>query len=146
MTKRLAYVRRYPASTVVTCHYWHASSGQWQRLDLDTPDWLAWLAQEKSFRYTDHLPDDPSPINFTVRPEKRGQHTYWQGWKTIRGQTTKKYLGKATKVPRPQLDAVGIWFAQQCQLLSPGAHNQQRYKVAVDLVWLAEGRVLVDCG
>lgn len=119
----------------------HAWGGEQARepleIKLESAAWFVWLEAESSFRFTVWQMAGES-LSFTVRPEKRGQRTYWQGWKTIRGQTLKKYIGPSAQLTKANLDAVGDWFYQQVQART--AENQERklYAAVVDLTWLVE--------
>lgn len=143
MPKLLSYVQSWAGQPGATLRYWIGQQ-QWVELALDSPDWFEWLAQAHSFRYTYYASDYREGVNFTVRAEKRGQRTYWQGWKTIAGQTTKKYLGPSTKLTQVKLDAAGAWFVQQVKANANRNQNGRLYAIAVDLIWLAE-RLLEGC-
>jgi len=88
---------------------WH--EGELQPIVVDSPAWFAWLAQEQSFRLV-YRADLGREVNLTIRPEKRGQRTYWQAWKTIKGRTHKKYLAPTATLTKAKLDAVGAWFLE----------------------------------
>lgn len=135
MPKRLPQAHSYLTRATATLRYWDSQQRQWIELDLDSVVWFTWLAQDRSFRYTYH-PRGEQAINFTVRPEKRGQRTYWQGWKTIAGQTIKKYLGVSAKLTQAKLDTVATWFAQQVK--TNRDQTMRLYAVVVDLIWLVE--------
>jgi len=142
MSKLLAYVYSGATQSEAILRYW--ADQQWRQLNLDSPAWFEWLAQEQSFRYTYHLRTYQAGVNFTVRAEKRGHRTYWQGWKTIAGQTTKKYLGASAKLTQAKLDEAGVWFDQQVAAKSKRNQNQRLYVITTDLIWLAE-RLLEGC-
>ncbi len=142
MPKLLAYVHSGATQSEAVLRYW--ADQQWLQLDLDSPAWFEWLAQERSFRYTYRLQTYQVGVNFTVRSEKRSQRTYWQSWKTISGQTTKKYLGTSSKLTRATLDEAGLWFGQQVAAKSDRSQNQRLYAITIDLIWLAE-RLLEGC-
>ena len=143
MPKLLAYVHSSTIQSEAVLRYWD-DQHQWLQLELDSPAWFQWLAQERSFRYIYRLRTYPEGINFTVRAEKRGQHTYWQSWKTIAGQTTKKYLGPSSKLTQAKLDEAGLWFVQQVTAKSDRNQNERLYAITTDLIWLVE-RLLEDC-
>ena len=65
-------------------------------------------------------------------------HTYWQGWKTIRGQTIKKYIAPSTKMTKAKLDAVGEWFYEQVEARTEVDQEMQLYAAVADLSWLVE--------
>lgn len=142
MSKLLVFVQSRATQSEAVLRYW--ADHQWHHLDLDTPAWFEWLTQERSFRYTYRRRVYQTGVNFTVRAEKRGQRTYWQGWKTIAGQTTKKYLGPSAKLTRVKLDEAALWFDQQVAAKSERNQNQSLYAIATDLLWLAE-RLLESC-
>ena len=142
MPKLLRYVDSRPSQSVALLRYW---DGRWIQLELDSPAWFEWLTQECSFRYTYYARGHQEGINFTVRAEKRGQRTYWQGWKTMAGQTTKKYLGASAKLTRSKLDTVGSWFAEQVSVNAEPDQNRLLYMAATDLIWLVE-RLIEGCG
>ena len=87
MRKTLPFVYSKLSRQAATLHSWDGDRGR-ERVEiaLDSEAWFAWLAGEQSFRFT-YWKASGRSVNFTVRPEKRGLRTYWQGWKTIRGQT-----------------------------------------------------------
>jgi hypothetical protein len=117
-----------------------------QRLEiqLDSDEWFAWLAQENSFKFIYHKQGGHS-VNVTVRPEKRGQRTYWQAWKTIKGQTVKKYLAPSVKLKKAKLDAVGEWFFERVQSSThPDDQSLKLYAAVADLTWLVE-RLIEHC-
>jgi hypothetical protein len=110
---------------------------------LDTPDWFQFLAQERSFRLTYHLPQGGS-LNLTIRPEKRGTGTYWQAWKSINGHTTKKYLAPSAKLTKAKLDAIGQLFFDLIQAQTAADPTQPLYAALVDLSWLVQ-RLIEHC-
>ena len=117
-----------------------------QRLDipLDSDEWFTWLAQENSFKFIYHKQGGHS-VNATVRPEKRGQRTYWQAWKTIKGQTVKKYLAPSAKLKKVKLDTAGEWFFEQVQASTqPDDREMKLYTAVTDLTWLVE-RLIEHC-
>jgi len=136
MSKLLTYVHSGTTQAKVILRY--RAAQQWQQLELDSPAWFEWLAQKQSFRYTYRLRASLREVNFTVRAEKRGHRTYWQGWKTIAGQTTKKYLGVSAKLTRAKLDEAGIWFDHQIAVKSDRNQNERLYAITTDLIWLVE--------
>ena len=110
---------------------------------LDSEAWFAWLAMEHSFRFT-YWKEAGQFINVTVRPEKRGQRTYWQGWKTIKGRTIKKYIAPSAKMTKAKLNAVGEWFYEQVQASTEADQEMKLYAAVVDLTWLVE-QLMVHC-
>ena len=143
MPKLLAYVHSCATQSGAILRYWDGQQ-QGLQLELDSPVWFQWLAQERSFRYTYRLRAYQEGVSFTVRAEKRGQRTYWQGWKTIAGQTTKKYLGASSKLTQAKLDDAGLWFVQQVTAKSDRNQNERLYAITTDLIWLVE-RLLEGC-
>jgi hypothetical protein len=112
-------------------------------IKLDSDDWFAWLATEPSFRFS-YWQASGASVNFTVRPEKRGERTYWQGWKTIGGQTLKKYIAPSAKLTKAKLDTVGDWFYQQVEARTEAQLELKLYAAVVDLTWLVE-QLLEHC-
>ena len=113
-------------------------------IQLDSDAWFTWLAQECSFKFIYHKQGGYS-VNVTVRPEKRGQRTYWQAWKTIKGQTVKKYLAPSARLNKAKLDAVGEWFFEQVQTnTQPDDQEMKLYAAVTDLTWLVE-RLVEHC-
>lgn len=108
-----------------------------RKIELDSPAWFDWLQQERSFRFV-YSSTQVFNLNLTIRPEKRGDRTYWQAWKTIRGQTTKKYLGPTAKLTRAKLERTAQWFINHHHLQSEIDPSIRFYAAAVDLVWLVE--------
>ena len=106
-------------------------------IKLESEAWLAWLEAEQSFRFS-YWQALGERVNITVRPEKRGERTYWQGWKTIQGQTIKKYIGPSAKMTKVKLDAVGEWFSQQVKKRTEADQEMKLYAAVVDLAWLVE--------
>ncbi len=136
MAKLTAVVESHPYRIGARLRY---HTGQrWEQLELETPAWFEWLAQNRPFRYTYTDRDYQQTVSFTVRPEKRGRQTYWWGWKTVTGRTRKKYLGKSNKLTSSHLDQAGRWFGQQARANTPHGQNMRLYAIAVDLAWLAE--------
>lgn len=117
-----------------------------QRLEiqLDSDEWFIWLAQPRSFKFI-YYKQSGQPVNVTVRPEKRGRRTYWQAWKTIKGQTVKKYLAPSAQLTKAKLDAVSEWFFEQVQASTQEDDQEMKLYAAVsDLTWLVE-RLLEYC-
>lgn len=110
---------------------------------LDSEEWFVWLAAEHSFRFT-YWKEAGQFINVTVRPEKRGQRTYWQGWKTIKGRTIKKYIAPSAKMSKAKLDAVGEWFYEQVQASTEADQEMKLYAAVADLTWLVE-QLMAHC-
>jgi hypothetical protein len=125
-------------------HGWGGERGR-ERVEmaLDSEAWFAWLAEEQSFRFT-YWKASGWSVNFTVRPEKRGQRTYWQGWKTIRGQTIKKYIAPSATMTKTKLDTVGEWFCQQVTASTEERQEMKLYAAVVDLCWLVE-QLMAQC-
>jgi hypothetical protein len=117
---------------------WGGAQGRERiKIVLDSEEWFVWLGTEQSFRFT-YWREAGQFVNITVRPEKRGQRTYWQGWKTIKGQTTKKYIGSSAKMSKDKLDEVGQWFFEQVQVKTEANQEMELYAAVVDLSWLVE--------
>jgi hypothetical protein len=112
-------------------------------IKLESEAWFAWLERECSFRFS-YRPATGEPLSFTVRPEKRGDRTYWQGWKTIGGQTFKKYIAPSAKLTKAKLDGVGDWFSQQFKRKTEADPELKLYAAVVDLAWLVE-QLLNQC-
>jgi hypothetical protein len=138
MRRALPVVYSKLSLQTATFHGRGGERGQ-ERVDiaLDSEAWFAWLTEEHSFRFT-YWKTSGGSVNFTVRPEKRGQRTYWQGWKTIRGQTIKKYIASSATLTKTKLDAVGEWFCQQVEAKTEDRQEMKLYAAVVDLCWLVE--------
>jgi hypothetical protein len=124
-------------------HGWDDQGREPIEIKLDSADWFAWLAVEQSFRFS-YWQAGGASVNFTVRPEKRGERTYWQGWKTIGGQTLKKYIAPSAKLNKTKLDKVGDWFYQQVEARTEAKVELKLYAAVVDLTWLVE-QLLGQC-
>jgi hypothetical protein len=117
MRRSLPVVYSTVSRQSATLYAWAGEGGlEPVKIVVDSEAWFDWLASEQSFRCTCGQGAGQT-VNFTVRPEKRGQRTYWQGWKTIQGRTSKKYIGPTAKMS---------------------------YAAVVDLTWLVE-QLLVHC-
>lgn len=143
MRRSLPVVYSTVSRQSATLYAWAGEGGlEPVKIVVDSEAWFDWLASEQSFRCTCGQGAGQT-VNFTVRPEKRGQRTYWQGWKTIQGRTSKKYIGATAKMSKSKLDAVGGWFYDQLQV-SCADPEMQLYAAVVDLTWLVE-QLLVHC-
>ncbi len=141
MRRTLPVVYSKSALQTVTLHSYQDREGV--EIALDSEEWFAWLAREQSFRFT-YWKKSGQFINVTIRPEKRGQRTYWQGWKTIKGRTTKKYIAPSAKMTKAKLDAVGEWFYEQVQASTEVDQEMKLYAAVVDLTWLVE-QLMAHC-
>ena len=138
MRPLLPVVYSKSAGQIAIFHGWAGEpSPEPLELRLESEAWFAWLETEHSFRFS-YRPAAGETINFTVRPEKRGERTYWQGWKTIKGQTLKKYIAPSAKLTKAKLDEVGDWFYQQFKLKTEVDPELKLYAAVVDLSWLVE--------
>jgi hypothetical protein len=124
-------------------HYWEAQRRTLVEVQLDSEQWFSWLTTEQSFRFI-YWKEAGNFVNFTVRPEKRGQRTYWQGWKTIRGQTTKKYIAPSPKMTKAKLDQVGEWFYEQVKNRTEADPEMLSYIMIDDLTALVE-KLIYHC-
>lgn len=121
-----------------TLHGWGGDRDQARvEIALDSEAWFDWLTGEQSFRFT-YWKASGRSVNFTVRPEKRGLRIYWQGWKTIRGQTVKKYIAPSAKLTKAKLDTVGEWFYEQVTARAEENQEMKLYAAVVDLCWLVD--------
>jgi len=138
MRRTLPVVYSKKSGQTASLHSWGSDRGQ-ERLEisLDSEAWFAWLEGEQSFRYT-YWQASGESVHFTVRPEKRGPRTYWQGWKTIKGQTIKKYIASSATMTKAKLDTVGGWFYQQVKTRTEVDQELRLYAAVVDLTWLVE--------
>jgi hypothetical protein len=138
MRRTLPFVYSKLSRQAATLHGWDGDRGR-ERVEiaLGSEAWFAWLAGEQSFRFT-YWKASGRSVNFTVRPEKRGLRTYWQGWKTIKGQTIKKYIAPSAKMTKAKLDAVGEWFYEQVEARTEVDQGMQLYAAVADLSWLVE--------
>jgi hypothetical protein len=139
----LPFVHSKPSQPVATLHYWETQHQDLVGLQLDSEPWFTWLADEQSFRCI-YWQEAGNFVNFTVRPEKRGQRTYWQGWKTIRGQTIKKYIAPSAKMTKAKLDTVGAWFFAQVKSRTHDDPEMRFYIAIVDLTALVE-KLIYHC-
>jgi hypothetical protein len=138
MRKTLPVVYSNPPLQTATLYGWGSDRDRARvEVALDSEAWFTWLAREQSFRFT-YGKAPGRAVNFTVRPEKRGQRTYWQGWKTIRGQTVKKYIAPAAKMTKAKLDTVGEWFYEQVAARTEENQEMKLYAAVADLSWLVE--------
>jgi hypothetical protein len=138
MRRRLPVVYSKKSGPMAILQAWGGEQGREPiEIKLESAAWFAWLEAEPSFRFTLWQAAGES-LSFTVRPEKRGQRTYWRGWKTIRGQTLKKYIGPSAQMTKTKLDGVGDWFYQQVQERTAGDQELKLYAAVVDLTWLVE--------
>lgn len=144
MRPSLPVVYSKEAGPVAELHDWGGASGREHlEIKLESEAWFTWLEAGSSFRFILWQAAGKS-INFTVRAEKRGQRTYWQGWKTIGGQTRKKYIGPSAKMTKASLDQVGNWFDQQVQERTEADQTLKLYAAVADLSWLVE-QLLGQC-
>lgn len=144
MTSSLPVVHSKSTYPKAILYVWSQQQPQKRfEIQLDTGDWFAFLAQERSFRLTYYLPQGGS-LNLTIRPEKRGQRTYWQAWKSMGGKTTKKYLAPSAKLTKAKLDAVAQWFDSQIQAQAEVDSTMPLYAALADLTWLVQ-RLIEHC-
>jgi hypothetical protein len=110
MTALLPLVFSKPALPRAILYTWPLQQPQ-KRLNifLDTPPWFHFLAQERPFRFTYHLPQGGT-LKLTIRPQKRVSGTYWLASKSINGLTTQHYLAPSATLTKAKLDAVGQLF------------------------------------
>ena len=137
MRRSLPVVYSRSSGQLAILHGWEEGGRELIEINLDSDAWFAWLAAEQSFRFS-YWQASGASVNFTVRPEKRGQRTYWQGWKTIGGQTLKKYIAPSATLTKAKLDAVGAWFYQQVEARTEAKVELKLYAAVVDLTWLVE--------
>lgn len=144
MRRTLPVVYSKKSSPTASLQRWGREPDQARvEISLDSDAWFAWLEQQQSFGYT-YWQASGESVHFTVRPEKRGQRTYWQGWKTIQGHTIKKYIAPSASLTKAKLDTVGSWFQQQVKARTEVDQELRLYAAVVDLVWLVEQ--LIDQG
>lgn len=141
--KTLPSVNSKYARPTATFHYWQADRKELVEVQLDSDQWFSWLATAQSFRFI-YWKEAGNFVNFTVRPEKRGQRTYWQGWKTIRGQTTRKYIAPSSKMTKAKLDQIGEWFYEQVKSRTEADPEMLYYIMMVDLIALTE-KLIYHC-
>jgi hypothetical protein len=137
LRQALPFANSKYSKATATLQYWDAERKVMIELQLDSEAWFTWLAGEQSFRFT-YWHEAGIFVNFTVRPEKRRQRTYWQGWKTIQGQTIKKYIAPSANMTKAKLDTVGAWFFEQVKTRSPDDPSMNYYITIVDLTALVE--------
>jgi hypothetical protein len=144
MRSPLPVVHAKPGQPQATLYTW-SDPPQAHRLEikLDSDPWFAWLAHHRSFRFTYYLASGQQ-LHLTIRPEKRGQRTYWQAWKTIAGRTTKKYLAPSATLTRAKLETAAAWFADQLQASVQADPTQPLYAAVTDLIWLVQRFLAAD--
>ena len=137
MKRSLPIVSSYPNQEEAKIFVWEKEERKLVEISLDSPAWSAWLEREQSFRFV-YRKTGSQPINITIRPEKRGERTYWQAWKTMQGQTRKKYIAASAKVSKAKLDEIGEWFWKRVQENDEKDQEMVFFSMVVDLVWLVE--------
>jgi len=113
---------------IKTLQVWDDSGADGAKLEtglrLDTPAWLAWLADPAttSFCYPVYNPAQGYIEGFmTVRKERRARGgTYWAVYWRVNGRLRKVYLGPETAVSAARLRVIGAaWLAQLPATPSP---------------------------
>lgn len=144
MRRILPVVYSKRAGQRAVLHGWAADRGRGQiEINLDSAEWFTWLEVGQSFRFS-YWYASGETVNVTVRPEKRGQRLYWQGWKTISGQTLKKYIAPSPQMTKAKLDTMGEWFYQQVKERTATDPELKLYAAVADLTWLVE-QLLNQC-
>jgi hypothetical protein len=144
MRRSLAVVYSKSGRAKASLHGWVSEpEPKPYEIELESEAWFGWLGQRQSFRLT-YWPAGGGEVHVTIRAEQRRSRTYWQGWKTIRGQTPKKYIGSSAGLTKAKLDEVGVWFSQLAQTQAEADPSARLYAAAVDLVWWAE-RLIEGC-
>lgn len=95
--------------------------GQDEWLEVDSPQWLAWLQQAQPFRVVQayYLADpanlEPYYLSYTVRPERRQRgEIYWYAYKKYHNRRLQgTYLGQAQAVTLLHLDQLAWQFLAQ---------------------------------
>lgn len=77
---------------------------------LDTPSWLQFLAQERPFLFTYHLPQGGS-LSLIIRPQNGASETYWLAGASLNGLFTQHYLAPSLALTKAHLDAAGQLFS-----------------------------------
>lgn len=144
MRRILPVVYSKRASQMAILHGWATDRGREKlEISLDSEAWFTWLAAGQSFRFS-YWYASGETVNITVRSEKRGERLYWQGWKTLGGQTLKKYIAPSSKMTKAKLDTMAEWFYQQVQARAAEHEELRLYAAVVDLTWLVE-QLLPQC-
>ncbi|MBA3947012.1 MAG: hypothetical protein H0X37_20920 [Herpetosiphonaceae bacterium] len=81
--------------------------GAEESVQLDTPDWVAWLAEHTTFYL------ESSQGTLTARREVRGPAHYWYAYRRYHGKLYKSYLGKAEEVTRERLQMIAQALADK---------------------------------
>jgi hypothetical protein len=138
MRRSVPVVYSKRAGQLAVLHGWAADRGRGQiEINLDSDEWFAWLEVGQSFRFS-YWYASGETVNVTVRPEKRGERLYWQGWKTISGQTLKKYIAPSPQMTKAKLDTMAEWFYQQVKARAAENEELKLYAAVADLTWLVE--------
>lgn len=110
-------------------------------ITLDTDAWFEWLMEARPFRMVCFVKGQE--VSFNVRPEQRsGGRIYWQGWKSVGGKPTKKYIGPARKVTHSKLIEAGTWFQEQ---IASRKNQSQELVLTIHSLCLIIDDLLVHC-
>jgi hypothetical protein len=77
---------------------------------LDTPPWFQFLAQERPFHFTYHLPQGGT-LTLIIRPQKGASETHWLAGTSLNGLFTQHYLAPSLSLTKAKLDAAGQLFS-----------------------------------
>ena len=140
MTKKLPFGVSSQVEERAKLSYWGGKNNtELIDIQIGSDEWGDWLTQSQSFRMTYVSKISAEPVKFTVRPEQRkNKKVYWQAWKTIKGKTTKKYVGPSTKVTKARLDEVGEWFYEQVKASRQPGREEQLLGAIQQLTGLVE--------
>ena len=75
-----------------------------REIAVDTPDWFAWLAEHRVFRFA-----APSE-SFTARRERRAAGWYWYAYRRQHGSLRSTYLGKTEDLTLARLNEAASTF------------------------------------
>ncbi|WP_066375497.1 MULTISPECIES: hypothetical protein [unclassified Anabaena] len=105
-------------------------------IELDSPQWLKWLENNKSFRY-----EPKSELTgFTARVEKSG---YWYAYRRIKGKLHKRYIGKPDELTVERLEEIAALIEKPPELrevtYKPSATETIKYATTKDVtnLWQA---------
>jgi predicted ATPase/DNA-binding CsgD family transcriptional regulator len=85
-------------------------SGQPAQLQVDTPDWYAWLSTASTFTF------HSEQGTFTARKERAGSRrggAYWKAYRRRQGKLYRAYLGKSEELTLEQLQSVAVVLASK---------------------------------
>lgn len=107
----LPLVFSHPARPQAILYTWPLPEPQTRlTIWLDTPPWLQFLAQERPFLFSYHLPQGGT-LKLIIRPQKWASETHWLAGASLNGLFTQHYLAPSLLLTKAKLDAAGPLFA-----------------------------------